>query len=492
MSVDRKAFARPLVPFLFAIICIWPTSGRSFWFICEFFDTLTYADQAAALRDYVPNSGNPEEARYKVELMFKNLSACGIAEAVDIAKTFPGTTFTGPPPTSIRDAVTLLLQQLKDAGFGKARAGNRTTAVSFGDLTRTLYQSATAEVTYLQMTFTDDDAQGLVSSETWTIGTILPFENLDLPLADYLTPIGANPRSVGFAEIVSVDLAADSYVADLVGLAGDAPIPAVLPALFIQEVEDFDPATLRLTVLGSVSSPGDVGLIAEAGSDCALAEELLIFSSSQPDAELAALNIYTLLVAKPMLLAPPYEIRLRLPNPGDPAEDHLYISNELLFLGGTTQAIDAPKDNCYPLLCANRDDPDLDGIGTPCDNCPDDYNPNQEDLDQDGQGDACDPTDAGHSTPAVFRLHPNVPNPFNPATTIRYDLPAASQVSLRIYDAAGRLVRVLEDAAERSAGTHRVVWRGRDAAGAPVAAGVYFYSFRSREFNDTGAMVLVR
>ena len=66
--------------------CVWPTSGWTFWFICEFFDTLSYVDDAAAMRNFVVTSANPESARVKIEEMFKELSDCGITEAVDIAK----------------------------------------------------------------------------------------------------------------------------------------------------------------------------------------------------------------------------------------------------------------------------------------------------------------------------------------------------------------------------------------------------------------------
>jgi hypothetical protein len=75
-------------------------------------------DEAAALRDFVPTGGNPEEARYKVESMFKSLSVCGINEAIEIAKQIPGTTLTGPPPTSVKDAVKTILEALIEAGYG--------------------------------------------------------------------------------------------------------------------------------------------------------------------------------------------------------------------------------------------------------------------------------------------------------------------------------------------------------------------------------------
>jgi hypothetical protein len=74
--------------------------------------------------------------------------------------------------------------------------------------------------------------------------------------------------------------------------------------------------------------------------------------------------------------------------------------------------------------------------------------------------------------PDRFALHQNVPNPFNPTTTIRYALPDAAHVRLNVYDITGRRVRTFVDA-DVSAGWHSVEWDGRDALGRPVASGVY-------------------
>ncbi len=74
--------------------------------------------------------------------------------------------------------------------------------------------------------------------------------------------------------------------------------------------------------------------------------------------------------------------------------------------------------------------------------------------------------------PAALRLHPNQPNPFNPRTTIRFDLPVAGQAILSIYDLAGRLVRVLVEG-ERAAGAYEAVWDGRDATGRSAPSGSY-------------------
>ena len=94
--------------------------------------------------------------------------------------------------------------------------------------------------------------------------------------------------------------------------------------------------------------------------------------------------------------------------------------------------------------------------------------------------------------PAAARLHQNAPNPFNPRTTIRYDLPVdAGRVRLRLYDAAGRLVRTLVDGPQ-GAGAQSVVWNGRDDGGRPVATGVYFCELVTPDRRFTRKMTLLR
>jgi hypothetical protein len=93
--------------------------------------------------------------------------------------------------------------------------------------------------------------------------------------------------------------------------------------------------------------------------------------------------------------------------------------------------------------------------------------------------------------PASLTLHPNHPNPFNPLTTIRFEVPAHGRVSLRVYDVRGKLVRTLVDAAV-DAGAQRVVWDGRDAAGVPAGSGVYFYRLDGAGQSRTRKMVLLK
>jgi len=93
---------------------------------------------------------------------------------------------------------------------------------------------------------------------------------------------------------------------------------------------------------------------------------------------------------------------------------------------------------------------------------------------------------------AAFELQQNVPNPFNPSTTIYFEVPeGGANVSLRIYDSAGRPVRTLVNGYEPS-GTRQVNWHGTNDHGQSVASGVYFYQLTAPSFSKTKKMVLLR
>jgi hypothetical protein len=85
--------------------------------------------------------------------------------------------------------------------------------------------------------------------------------------------------------------------------------------------------------------------------------------------------------------------------------------------------------------------------------------------------------------PKQFALWQNSPNPFNPETTIRFDLANASEVSLTIFDLNGRLVKLLTQS-YLSAGTHISLWNGRDEQGKAIDSGVYFYLLRARNVHS--------
>ena len=96
------------------------------------------------------------------------------------------------------------------------------------------------------------------------------------------------------------------------------------------------------------------------------------------------------------------------------------------------------------------------------------------------------------AAPVRTALHPCQPNPFNPRTTIRYDLAKAGPVELCIYDARGQFVRRLITGPAPAAGRFEMVWDGRDEAGRGVASGVYFCRLVSGDFVGTRKMSLIR
>jgi flagellar hook assembly protein FlgD len=90
------------------------------------------------------------------------------------------------------------------------------------------------------------------------------------------------------------------------------------------------------------------------------------------------------------------------------------------------------------------------------------------------------------------RLLGNFPNPFNPTTTIAYELSSPAPIHLRVYDVAGRLVRTLEHGTLQTAGRHEVRWDGRDETGRGVASGMYVYRLDDGQARESGRMLLVK
>ncbi len=96
-----------------------------------------------------------------------------------------------------------------------------------------------------------------------------------------------------------------------------------------------------------------------------------------------------------------------------------------------------------------------------------------------------------NNAPERFALEPNYPNPFNPATTIRYQLAENSKVTLKIYNLLGQEVRTLVNA-QKLSGSHSVIWDGKNNHGQRVTSGVYFYRLQAGDFVKTRKMVLVK
>ena len=93
--------------------------------------------------------------------------------------------------------------------------------------------------------------------------------------------------------------------------------------------------------------------------------------------------------------------------------------------------------------------------------------------------------------PATYALLPNAPNPFNPTTNIRYQLPEAGEARLVIYDLLGRTVVVLADG-HREAGYHHISWDGRDEMGRQAGSGVYLLRLEAGGWAQVRKMTLMR
>ena len=99
----------------------------------------------------------------------------------------------------------------------------------------------------------------------------------------------------------------------------------------------------------------------------------------------------------------------------------------------------------------------------------------------------------GHSdnSPTTFVLYNNYPNPFNPITTLRYDIPKDSFISITVYDMLGNVVNNLVNT-NQSSGYKSVKWNATNNQGQPVSAGVYLYSIEAGEFRHTKKMILLK
>jgi len=110
-----------------------------------------------------------------------------------------------------------------------------------------------------------------------------------------------------------------------------------------------------------------------------------------------------------------------------------------------------------------------------------------------GDREAVDAALQGETSPRPnsFRLYQNFPNPFNPTTTIAFDIPSPGFVSLEIFDVTGR--RVSEVAAGYyQTGSYRVEWNGRDSRGNMVASGIYFYRLKANGLTETKKLLLLK
>jgi hypothetical protein len=109
----------------------------------------------------------------------------------------------------------------------------------------------------------------------------------------------------------------------------------------------------------------------------------------------------------------------------------------------------------------------------------------------DFQGIVTDVDELDSNVPESFTLFQNYPNPFNPETTIRYRLPSAQEVQLKIYNILGQQVKLLLDK-QQLAGDYKVVWDGKDDRGNLMPSGVYIYRIQAGDFEKSNKMILLK
>ena len=96
------------------------------------------------------------------------------------------------------------------------------------------------------------------------------------------------------------------------------------------------------------------------------------------------------------------------------------------------------------------------------------------------------------TTPTEFALLQNFPNPFNPETTIGYELAESADVTLQIYNVVGQVVRTLMVSEPQLVGRYQVRWDGMDDRGVPVSSGIYFYQISAGKFQDVRKLMLLK
>ncbi|HEX9974157.1 MAG TPA: FlgD immunoglobulin-like domain containing protein, partial [bacterium] len=89
-----------------------------------------------------------------------------------------------------------------------------------------------------------------------------------------------------------------------------------------------------------------------------------------------------------------------------------------------------------------------------------------------------------------FQMH-NYPNPFNPETIIKFQLPQPCKVALKIYNPLGQEIRTLVDE-QRSAGYHEIKWDGKDNSSTKVGTGIYIYQLKADDFVAVKKMIMIQ
>ena len=95
------------------------------------------------------------------------------------------------------------------------------------------------------------------------------------------------------------------------------------------------------------------------------------------------------------------------------------------------------------------------------------------------------------TSPDNFHLYQNFPNPFNPSTTIKYNLPTESSIQLKIFDIKGELIKTITGD-KLNAGEHEIVWDGTNDKGVRQPSGVYVYQLNVNNSNSARKMILLK
>ena len=99
--------------------------------------------------------------------------------------------------------------------------------------------------------------------------------------------------------------------------------------------------------------------------------------------------------------------------------------------------------------------------------------------------------DLPNEIPTDWQLCQNHPNPFNPETSIRYQVPKIALVKIEVFNLLGQRIKTLVNE-EKSPGTYQVIWSGLDDQGKSVVSGIYLYRMQTQSFNQMKRMILLR
>jgi len=91
-----------------------------------------------------------------------------------------------------------------------------------------------------------------------------------------------------------------------------------------------------------------------------------------------------------------------------------------------------------------------------------------------------------------YELFQNYPNPFNPSTNITYYIPKSTFITVKIFDAAGKEIRELQNSEFKNRGSYTLSWDGRDNSGKAAASGIYFYRIESPDFASARKMLMLK